>query len=365
MENKTPSSLGYFMPAEWECHEGTWLQWPHDDTHQNSQVRQEHLWLAMTAALLNDEIVHITVPDERRFEHLTHQLTYYGSNHSQLDIHLIPTNDVWSRDNGPIFLINDRGDLAITSWNFNGWGERYPFDKDRLVPESVAEVLGLPLFTAPITLEGGAIEVNGKGTLIATRTSIINPNRNPGLSQEQVESAIQQYLGVDHIIWLSGAPREFCDAVGDDTDLHIDEFVRFVDESTVLYSWTEDENHPFFPYLKQHLVELQSAETESGKPLTLVPLPLPENKLYSTFQTSPAPPFKSVPSLAIYANFYIANQVVLVPVYGDVNDAQALDIIADHFPGRQIVSLPAQVTAEMGGMMHCVTQQQPIAPIKL
>lgn len=365
MENKTPSSLGFFMPAEWECHEGTWLQWPHDDTHHNSQVRQEHLWLAMAATLLEHEIVHLTVPDERRFEHLISQLAYFGLNLNQIDIHLIPTNDVWSRDNGPIFLINDRGGLAITSLNFNGWGERYPFDKDRLVPESVAKILGLPFFTSPITLEGGAIEVNGKGTLIATRTSIINPNRNPGLSQEQVESAIKQYLGVNHIIWLSGGSREFCNAVGDDTDLHIDGFARFVDESTVLYSWTEDENHPFYPILIQHLIELQSAETESGKPLTLVPLPIPENKMYSTLQISPTPPFKSVPSLAIYANFYIANQVVLVPVYGDVNDAQALDIIADHFPGRQIVPLPTQVTAELGGMMHCVTQQQPIAPIKL
>jgi agmatine deiminase len=365
MQAKALREEGFFMPAEWECHEGTWLQWPHDDMHQDSQVRLEHLWIAMTAALHNDEIVHITVPDERGYDHLVQQFTYYGINQNQIDIHRIPTNDVWSRDNGPIFLINDRGDLAITSWNFNGWGERYPFDKDRLVPESVSEVLGLPLFTAPITLEGGAIEVNGKGTLIATRTSIINPNRNPGLSQEKVESAIKEYLGINHIIWLSGAPREFCDAVGDETDLHVDEFARFVNESTVLYTWTNDKNHSFYPYLKQHLIELQAAETESGKSLTLVPLPLPENKMYSTLQTSSTPPFKAVPSLAVYANFFIANKVVLVPVYGDVNDAQALDIIADHFPGRQIISLPAQVTAELGGMMHCVTQQQPIAPIKL
>jgi agmatine deiminase len=361
MESKTPDALGYTMPAEWEPHEGTWLIWPHNDTHPYSQLHLEHLWIEMTAALCEHETVHIIVPDERRRDHLFHQLAYYGLDDSNLDVHFIANNDVWARDCGPIFLVNGQGELAVTAWNFNGWGERYPFDKDRLVPGAVAEELELPLFTAPITLEGGAIEVNGQGTLIATRSSIINPNRNPGKDQGEIEAAIQAYLGVQHIIWLTGASREFCDLVGSDTDLHIDGYARFTDESTVLYSWTEDKANHFYPVLQQHLDELQGARTESGNPLDLVCLPKPKNEMYSTLVPATHPPFESVLSLGTYANFYVANNVVLVPVYGDVNDARAKSILAEHFSDREIIGIPAWATAELGGMMHCVTQQQPIA----
>ena len=360
-KNKTPRALGYVMPAEWEPHEGTWLQWPHDDTYEGHQMHLEHLWLAMTEALHEHEIVHIIVPDERRAEHLHHQVAFYGFDESHIDIQMIATDDVWVRDNGPIFIKNERGELAVTEWNFNGWGERYSFEKDRMVPKKVAENLAMRLFKAPITLEGGGIEVNGKGTLIATRSSIINPNRNPGVSQEVIDSVIKDYLGIEHIIWLSGAPREFCDAVGSDTDLHVDGYARFSDEATVLYSWTDEENNVFYPYLKKHREELGSAVTESGKSLNLVALPKPVNAAYKDNSNSTRPPFKSVSSLGVYANFYIANKVVLVPVYGDINDANAKSIIAEHFPDREIIGIPAPTLAALGGMMHCVTQQQPLA----
>jgi agmatine deiminase len=360
METKTPKTLGYHMPAEWEPHEGTWLILPHNDTHEGSQLRLEHLWLEMTMALHEYETVHIIVPDESRKEHLQHQLMFYSLNESNIDVHIIPNDDVWVRDCGPIFLKNDQSELAVTTWNFNGWGERYPFKKDRLVPTEVAKTLSLPLFSAHITLEGGAIEVNGKGTLIATRSSIINPNRNPGKSQSEIEASIKEYLGIQHIIWLSGAPREFCDLVGSETDLHVDGYARFTDESTVLYSWADDESNNFYPILKQHRDELRNAWTESGKRLTLERLPKPENEMYSTLPPSTRPPFDSVLSLATYANFYIANNMVLVPVYGDVNDANAKSIIAEHFPNREIIGIPAWAMAERGGMMHCVTQQQPL-----
>jgi agmatine deiminase len=363
MGTETPNTLGYHMPAEWEPHEGTWLIWPHNDTHKGAQLRLEHLWLTMTIALHEHETVHIVVTDERRLEHLQRQVKYYDLNESYLDIHIITNDDVWVRDCGPIFLVNESGELSITAWNFNGWGERYPYQKDRFVPAGVAEALSLPLFNAPITLEGGALEVNGKGTLLATRSSIINPNRNPGVNQEEIEAAIKEYLGIQHFIWLSGAPREFCDLVGSETDLHVDGYARFTDESTVLYSWTDDEANNFYPILKQHRDELRHARTESGKPLTIIPLPKPENEMYSTLVSSTRPPFDSFLSLASYANFYIANNVVLVPVYGDVNDAGAKDIIAEHFPSREIIGIPAWAAAEQGGMMHCVTQQQPLGKV--
>jgi agmatine deiminase len=349
----TPREAGFFMPAEWEAHEGTWLQWPHDDTHAGNQVRLEHIWLQMTEALHAHEMVHIVVPDERRREHVHHQIAYYDFDQNNIDLRVFPTNDVWARDSGPIFLVNDKGELAATDWNFNGWGERYPYDKDTRVPAGIAEMLSVPVFTAPITLEGGGIEVNGQGTLLATRSSIVNPNRNPDHTLEEIEAILREFLCVDHFIWLSGQ-----EGMGD-TDFHIDGAARFVDEATVLYSWTDDESHPRYPYFKQHLYELQRAVTQSGKPLTLVPVPVTEARVYATSGASTVAPFKSVPSLGLYANYYVANNVVLVPVYGDVNDARAKAIIAEHFPGRQVVGILAHLLAELGGMIHCVTQQQP------
>ncbi len=351
------------MPAEWDPHEGTWLQWPHDGPFPDEQIRLTSLWLAMTDALQLNEAVHIIAVDERQEEYIQHAVKYHGWNEGNINIHTIPTDDVWVRDNGPIFLVNDRGELAITAWNFNGWGGRYPHGLDKLVPQKVAAALSLPLFTAPITLEGGGLEVNGKGTLLATRSSIINPNRNPGKNQTEIEAALQEYLGITHIIWLTGAPREFCDAVGSDTDLHIDGYARFTGESTVLYSWTDDESNIYYPILKQHRDELRNASTESGKPLTMIPLPKPKNITYSTLNTSTRPPYETNPSLAVYANYYVANNTVLVPVYGDINDNRAKSIIAEHFPNRDVIGLPANVVADMGGMMHCVTQQQPISMV--
>ena len=359
MKIGTPKSLGYLIPAEWETHEGTWLIWPHEDTYEGSQLHLEHLWLEMTWVLQEGEIVHIVVPDHARLEHLQHQLGFFGIPDKNIDIHIIPNDDVWVRDCGPIFIRNSQGGLAVTAWNFNGWGERSPYKKDRLVPERIAEKFSLPLFTAPITLEGGGIEVNGSGTLIATRSSIINPNRNPGKSQSEIEKAIKDYLGINHFIWLSGATRDFCDTVGSSTDMHVDAYARFTDESTVLYLWTDDESNIFYPVLKQHRDELLNATTESGKQLTVIPLPKPENVMYSTIDLPPRPPFENRLSLTSYVNFYIANNVVLVPVYGDVNDSTAKSILAEHFPTRDIIGIPAWAPAELGGMMHCVTQQQP------
>jgi agmatine deiminase len=359
METKTPAELGYHMPVEWEPRKGTWLIWPHNDTQEGTQLRLEHLWLTMTIVLHEHGAVHIVVTDERCLEHLQRHIRNYGLNDSYLDIHIIPNDDVWVRDCGPIFLVSESCELSITAWDFNGWGKRYPFQEDPLVPTRVAEAQSLPLFNAPITLEGGGLEVNGKGALLATRNSIINPNRNPGKNQEEIEATIKEYLGIQHFICLSGAPREFFDTIGGETDLNIDGYARFGDESTVLYFWTEDESNIFHPYLKRHRDELRDAKTESGKPLTLIPLPKPENEMYSTLISSTRLPFYSFLSLASYENFYFTNNVVPVPVYGDIHDARAKEIISEHFPNREIIGIPAWATAEHGGMMHCVTQKQP------
>jgi agmatine deiminase len=177
---------------------------------------------------------------------------------------------------GPIFVVNDEGELAITDWIFNGWGERYPYQVDNQVPSLIGETLSTPVFNPPMVLEGGAVEVNGKGTFLATRTSIIDPHRNPGKSQAEIEAILRQYLGIGHFIWLSGAGRGECEKWGGETDSHIDGAARFTEESTVLYNWTDDTSDPRYAAFARTYRELQEARTESGKPLTLVPLPVPK-----------------------------------------------------------------------------------------
>jgi len=355
------------MPAEWEPHESTWLQWPHDNQWPGYQLKQEKTWLEMVAALHEHENVHIIVPDTRRQEHLERQLHFFGIGLKNIDFHIIPTNDIWTRDNGPIFVKNKDGNLAITNWTFNGWGGRYKHDIDNLVPSRIAKELSLPVFSPPLVLEGGGVEVNGKGTFMATRTSIINDNRNPGKSQPEIEAIISQYLGINNFIWLSGMRGDDPELGPEDTDCHIDGSARFVNESTALYNWSDGETTPKFNrVLKIHYEELKEAATESGKSLTLVPLP---GSCYPVHATSHIGTGGKIVGTSgsvelghgSYLNYLVANGVVLVPIYGDPNDDRALAIIGEQFPDREIIGIDARTIYENGGMIHCVTQQQPTA----
>jgi agmatine deiminase len=290
-------------------------------------------------------------------DHVADQLTYHGIGSKNVDFYLIETDDVWARDNGPIFVVNDQGEVAITDWIFNGWGERFDYELDNLVPGKVGEELDLPVFTAPMVLEAGAVEVNGKGTFLATRSSIIDLYRNPGMSQEEIEDTLRGYLGVNHFIWLTGAGRGECDLWGDETDSHIDIVARFTDESTILYNWSDDLTDPRHTMMEKSLVELKNSRTETGKPLTLIPLPLPE-----VHQTSSMTKWrKNTFTDAAYSNYLIANNIVLVPVYGHANDERALKIISEHFPDREIIGIEVVGLIEHGGAIGCVTQPQPTA----
>jgi agmatine deiminase len=254
-------------------------------------------------------------------------------------------------------VTNDQGEVAITDWVFNGWGERFDYELDNQVPARIAEQLEVPLFEAPLVLEAGAVEVNGSGTFLATRSSIIDLYRNPGMSQEEIEDALKQYLGVEHFIWLSGAGRGECDMWGDETDCHIDIVARFSNQSTLLYNWTDDISDPRYEMFKLSYSELQRASTESGQSLTLVPLPTPE--VHQTTQMTNWR--KNTFTDAAYSNYLVANEVVLVPVYGHKNDDRAMKIIAEHFPGRQIIGIEVVGLIEHGGAIGCVTQPQPAA----
>jgi agmatine deiminase len=352
----TPAQAGFYMPAEWETHDGTWLQWPQDKVYRGYQLKLEGMWLAMVDTLHRKENVHIIVADEQQRDHVAYQLEYFGIGLQSVRLYIIQTNDVWVRDNGPTFVVDGEGGVAITDWEFNGWGNRFPYELDNQVPSAIGERLSIPVFSPPMILEGGAVEVNGRGTFMATRTSIIDPFRNPGMGQEEIEGILRHYLGVTHFIWLTGAGRGECEKWGDDTDSHIDLVARFTDESTVLYNWTDDESDPRSPLFARTLEELKEASTESGKALTLVPLPAPQ-----VYQVSRMAAWRRTTlTAAAYSNYLVANGVVLVPVFGHAYDERALAIIAEQFPGREIIGLDALGLIEHGGAIACVTQPQPL-----
>lgn len=344
------------MPAEWEPHTDTWLQWPQDRVYRGYELKLEGMWLTMVDALHRYENVHIIVADERQRDHVAYQLGYFAIGLGNVRFYIIPTNDVWVRDNGPVFVVSQDGGVAITDWGFNGWGERFPYDLDNLVPAAVGENLSMPVFKTAMVLEGGAVEVNGTGTLMATRPSIIDPYRNPDMSQEEIEAVLSEYLGVSHFIWLTGAGRGECEKWGDETDSHIDIVARFTSESTVLYNWTDERSDPRYAMVLKTLDELRDATTESGKPLTLVSLALPQVYQVSTMTDWRQSTFTD----AACSNYLVANGVVLVPVFGHAHDERAKAIIAEQFPNREIIGIDAVALIEHGGAIGCVTQPQPL-----
>jgi agmatine deiminase len=353
----TGTNSRYTMPAEWEPHEGTWLQWPGNKVGPGYEMKQEHSWLKMVAALVQQETAHIITNDERQQDHVAYQLDYFGIGPKGIDLHIIPTDDLWARDNGPIFVINDQNDLAITNWTFHGWGDRFDYELDNQVPALIGDKLGIPVLDVPLVLEGGAVEVNGRSTFMATRSSIMDPYRNPGKSQTEIETILNQYLGVSHFICLTGAGRGECEKWGDTTDSHIDIVARFTNESTVLYNWTDDDSDPRYPMFSEHLKELQAATTESGQPFTLVPLPVPKDGVYQVMNNKQWR--QSRYTDAAYSNYLVTNGVVLVPVFGNVYDEWSKAIIGEQFPDREVVAIDAVSLTEDGGAIHCVTQQQP------
>jgi agmatine deiminase len=352
-----PKASGYYQAAEWEAHESTWLQWPHDKIYAGYQMNLGRIWLEMTAALGLHETVHIIAKDEQHLEHIAYLLHFFGLDSQNIDLRVIPTDDVWARDNGLIFVVNNKGDMAITDWNFNGWGERFNHPLDAQVSASLAKQLAMPLFVPPLVMEGGALSVNGAGAFMVTDSSIINDNRNPGLSKEEIEEVLQEYLGVCHFIWLSGAGQVECEKWGDMTDSHVDIVAHFTAESTVLYNWTEDKSDPRYPMFVKAYQELQEATTQSGKSLTLVALPTPADGVHQV--TNLAPWRVATLTDGVYSNYYTANKVVLVPVYGNVNDDRARGIIGEQVPGREIIGSDAISLIEDGGAIGCVTQSQP------
>lgn len=343
----TPRQLGFRMPAEWEPHQGTWLTWPHNpETWPGKMGPIPGIWADMISALCPHEEVHINVNDAAMAKTAQGVLNPGDIERKNIFFHHFPSNDCWVRDHGPVFVTREKKgkrEVAITDWIFNMWGGKYPpWDLDNAIPQRIANKFKYSSFQPGIVLEGGSIDVNGKGTLLTTEQCLLNKNRNPNLTKEQIEQYLRDYLGVDHILWLWEGIK------GDDTDGHIDDIARFAGPNIIITVVEEDKTDENFYILQENLKRLKKMRDQDGRPFDIVEIPMPRPVNYEG-QRLPAS----------YANFYIANQVVLVPTYRHPNDQRAIDTLTKLFPDRKIVDIDATDLVWGFGAFHCITQQQP------
>jgi agmatine deiminase len=330
------------MPAEWEPHEATWLAWPHkEESWPGVFERIPAVWTSMVQALRGSEEVRLLVRDEDEEIRIREAL---GGDLAGVKLFGVPTNDAWIRDYGPIFVRGPSGEgAAVTSWGFNSWGEKYgPWDLDDAVPARIGAHLELPVVETGMTLEGGSIDVDGHGTLLTTESCLLNPNRNPALGRDDIERRLKEHLGLRKILWLGEG------IAGDDTDGHIDDLTRFVAPGIVVTAVEKDDSDENFRPLRENRDRLQAMTDASGSRLEVIDLPTP-SAVYHEGCRCPAS----------YANFFIANEVVLVPTFRCAADGTALGVLGEVFQGRQVVGIDCYDLIWGLGAVHCVTQQHP------
>jgi agmatine deiminase len=371
----TPADLGYYMPAEWHPHAATWLTWPKDPETWPDRVPQvQEIFLQMMAALAPHEIVNLLVDDATAEAAVRTRCLFSGA--ENIRFHQIPTVDSWIRDYGPNFLLSARQAgrkrhvvvdsvnqalvedeklnlngqaLAYNDWTFNAWGNKYEeLKRDDSIPARLESFLKMPRFEPGIVMEGGSIEVNGAGCVLTTEQCLLNPNRNPHLSKDEIEQYLKNYLGVEKVLWLGEG------IVGDDTDGHIDDIARFVAPDVIACAVEEDPEDANYKLLRDNLRRLRTMTDVHGRAFEIVTLPMPgvvggtstDNRNLDRLPAS-------------YANFYIANEVVLAPLFGNANDARALETLQRVFPHRRVVGINCEPLVWGMGTIHCVTQQQP------
>jgi len=342
---ETPASQGYRWPAEWEPHRATWLSWPHSiETWPDGLPAVHAAFGAMVAALAPHETVEIGVGDEALEETARAAIRAAGWDPDRnVRFHRWPTTDAWCRDHGPIFVRRADGAKAICDFRFDNWGRKYPgWELDDEVPRHVEKVLGLPRFASEVVLEGGGIDGDGQGTVLTTESCLLNPNRGPGRTRERMERLLADYLGARRVLWLGDGIE------GDDTDGHVDDIARFVAPGVVVAAVCDDPADPNHAPLAENLRRLRAMRDARGAALTVVELPMPP-RLEHGGQRSPAS----------HANFYLANGVALVPVFGVPSDARALAILRELLPGREVIGIPSRELVSGFGAVHCVTQQEP------
>ncbi|HJX70853.1 MAG TPA: agmatine deiminase family protein [Bacteroidales bacterium] len=342
----TPDSLGYFFPAEWARHEATWLTFPcHEDSFPGKMDDILPSYMAFLKIISQGEKVRINVQDKQTEQKVIDLIHEYGIDPGQAELFIHPSDDVWCRDHGPSFLINpERPDnnKVVVNWEFNAWGSKYPYERDNAISGLIAEKLGLKAFSPGIVLEGGSVELNGKGTLITTETCMLHPNRNPHLNRGMIEKHLTDYFGVDQVLWLSEG------IAGDDTDGHVDNLTRFVNEDTVITMIEPDTGDLNHLPLRENLQRLKTFRLLNGKPLQIVEVPMP-SPVYHEGKRLPAS----------YANFYICNHAVIIPTFRCENDRAALDLFEKLFKDRKVTGIDSTDIVWGIGSFHCLTQQEP------
>lgn len=347
----SPAEHGYAFPAEWATHAGTWLSWPRPEgiSFPGFYHRSIQDVARVVDAISAFEPVSINVPNANYERIVRAQLRAAGTRLSKVRFFHIPTNECWTRDHGPAFVQRTRRgtvETAIVDWGFNAWGGKYPpWDADDAVPTQIGAALGLPVFQAPIVMEGGAIDVNGEGTLLTTTSCLLNRNRNPGVSKAEIEEYLRAYYGQRHIVWLGEG------IAGDDTDGHVDDLARFIDARTIVTAVETDPADDNFKVLRDNRKRLDKAQDADGRPFTVVELPMPK-PVVCEGQRLPA----------TYVNFLFVNGGLLVPTFGDrVHDRQALTVLQRALPRRRVVGVDCRALIWGLGAIHCLTQQQPRA----
>jgi agmatine deiminase len=354
---ETPRELGYRMPAEWDRHEATWLAWPHNPEDWPGKFQPIPWVYAEIVRLLSaHEQVHILVEHIRAQRRAAWILERAGAHLGRVSFHTIPTDRIWTRDSGPIFVRNAEGRVGITNWRFNGWAKYPDWEFDDQLPGQVAGLLGLPEWQPTVeladgsahrvVLEGGSIDTNGQGLLLTTEECLLSEvqQRNPGVSRARLEQIFHDFLGIEQVIWLGNG------VVGDDTHGHVDDITRFVGPATIVTAVEPDTSDPNHAPLAENLERLKAARTPGGKQFTLIELPLPGPVIFDG-QRLPAS----------YTNFFIANGLVLVPTFNDPKDRVALNILAEVFPDREVIGVHSVDLIWGLGALHCMTQQQPAA----
>ncbi|MBK5277788.1 MAG: agmatine deiminase family protein [Bacteroidia bacterium] len=342
----TPKEQGYFFPAEFAEHSATWLSWPHKEASWPGKIEVIYpIYCEFIKRVSEGEKVNINVVDEAMKSKAIAHLQKGGADFSNIQFYLHPTNDAWCRDHGPAFLVNpDEKKKMIIDWGYNAWGGKYPpFDLDDNIPTLVAIYLNVPVLYPGIVMEGGSVDFNGNGTLLTTSSCLLNPNRNPHLNQKQIEEYLSSYYNVSNILWLGDG------IVGDDTDGHIDDITRFVNEDTVVTVVEENRNDENYAPLQENLKKLKSLRLESGKQINIVELPMPSPIVFDDMRLP-----------ASYANFYISNKYVVVPTYRDKNDDKALAILQKCFKDRKVIGLDSWDIIWGLGSFHCLSQQEPV-----
>jgi agmatine deiminase len=341
MTQDTPAALGYRWPAEWERHAATWLAWPRKpETWPGKFEPIPGVWQTLVRTLAEFEPVHVLAGGEA----VMTQARELVGGIPNVVLHDIPTDDVWARDHGPMFLSGPPSlGPALVDWEYNAWGGKYPpFDQDNAVPRHVARLTSRRSFSPGIILEGGAVDGNGAGTILTTDSCLLNPNRNPQLSPAEIERYLADFACARKVLWLSGG------IVGDDTDGHIDELARFVGPTTVVAALEDDPGDENYEPLRENFRRLREMTDAQGRLLEVIPLPMPRPLYYEDARLP-----------ACYLNFYIANGVVIVPQFNDRADTAAVETLGRLFPDRQIRGLDAVDLVWGLGAFHCITQQQP------